>query len=136
MLARWPPPGECRLLLRQSFAFLSHNAHHGFDQLGQPMPWAEVVRHIVKHLSQGHRRPPCAIGGNALQCQGARLQGRLQPRAKLPEVVLGGMMVQYVRKKALVMALLDRGEETERAFVECIDCHRAGEVLQGPGEKV
>lgn len=43
---------------------------------------------------------------------------------------MGRMGVQDVVEHALVVAILDREEETERAFADCIDRHRAGEVLQ------
>ena len=45
-------PGSCGVLGPQTLPLAGHGAHHRFDDLGQDMKLAALMRHIAKDLAQ------------------------------------------------------------------------------------
>ena len=142
---RSPLPGEplfrpgCRLCGRrarpasgplgwhgcQALAGAGHGASDRSVHLGHEMKRTDVMRDIPEHLDEGGGRERRAIGRDTAEGQVACRQGRFESLEKRPDVVVGGIVIQDVIEDALVAAIIDRREHTERSVIALIGGHIA-----------
>ena len=96
LLCRWrarAPFAQCGLFGCKALACAGHRTQHGFDYLGDNVKRADLMRHIPEHLPEGLGIERRAIGGDTDEGQVARHQGHFQTPQKVPDVVVGGIVI-------------------------------------------
>src|SRR5262249_39130077 len=133
-IAGWSPTFQGWLVGSQIFPNLRDRTQDGLGQFLNDMELADLMRNIaenyVKPLWIQRRR----IGGNTAQRQVGLLQESLEASQECGDALVKGIVVEYLIDDAFERAIIDDGQNTERAVVQLVDRDIAGEISQGPIE--
>ena len=109
LLCRWrtrAPAAPCGLCGCQALAGASDGTSDGCADLGHEMQRTAWRPHRPAPLPEGCRRERRAIGGDTAEGQVACRHRRCESPEKRPDVLVGGSVIQDVREKPFVAAIL------------------------------